>query len=153
MREKRMRASRLRRKPFIWDNHIANDGRARCSHLYLDFWAQGWSIDADMVAGIAINPMNQPHLSRIPLASFGDSSVQADCTFAASVRSICGAALGEEITRDLDLFQHHGLAELDPGTRARLLEKYRGFESPRCSLEIGEWLRGGYEFDPNCLTE
>jgi hypothetical protein len=146
-------ATRLRRKPFIWDNHIANDGRSRCSHLYLDFWSQEWSIDPDLIAGIAVNPMNQPQLSRVSLAAFGQGGLRSNAGVDAAVLSICGAALGAEIIRDLDVFQYQGLSKIDDSMRARLIDKYRRFEPDPCALEIGAWLRGEYEFDPSCLTE
>jgi hyaluronoglucosaminidase len=146
-------AERIGRKPFIWDNHIANDGRTRCSQLYLDFWSQGWSLDAESVAGMAINPMCEPQLSRIPLASFGGFNSRDGDEFAAKVLSLCGAALGKAIIGDLNLFQNQGLSRLDVSMRVELIDKYRHFEPDPYALEIGAWLRGEYEFDPSCLTE
>jgi hyaluronoglucosaminidase len=60
-------AADLGRKPFIWDNHISNDSKIRTNHLFLDPSAGAWEVPADLIAGLAINPMNQPHLSRIAL--------------------------------------------------------------------------------------
>jgi hyaluronoglucosaminidase len=37
-------AADLGRKPFIWDNHIANDAKTRSNHLYLDPSADSWSL-------------------------------------------------------------------------------------------------------------
>ena len=142
-------AGRLGRKPFIWDNHIANDGKTRCSHLYLDLHSTGWSLNSQCIAGLAINPMNQPGLTRVPLAAY----VSSNTTLESQVRSACGAVLGAEILRDIDLFQNRGLAEINSSARALLIEKYRRFEPDWCALEIGAWLRGEYDFDPNCLTE
>jgi hyaluronoglucosaminidase len=150
-------AGRLGRKPFIWDNSLANDGKARCSHLYLDPWSNGWSLNTQLLAGLAINPMNQPHLSRIPLTAIAswlaDPAIrQVNITLESQVRSVCGSVLGAEIFGDLDLFQNQGLSELDDRARELLIDKYRRFESDGCAREIGDWLRGEYNFDPHCLT-
>jgi hypothetical protein len=151
-------AGRLGRKPFIWDNNIANDGRARCARLYLDPYSTGWSLNSRLVAGLAINPMNQPTLSRIPLTAYasaltGPGSQQSDINLESNVRAICGTVLGAEVLSDLDLFQNHGLSEVAASTREKLIDKYRRFEPDSCALEIGAWLRGEYDFDPKCLTE
>ena len=149
--------ARLGRKPFIWDNRIANDGRARCSYLYLDPLSAGWSLNTRLVSGFAINPMNQPGLSRVALAAYGSKLAEArsgdkDATFELNVRSECGAALGSQILCDLDLFQNQGLLALDASARTTLAEKYRSFDPQCCAREIVAWLMGEYAFDPNCLT-
>jgi hypothetical protein len=140
-------AQRLGRKPFIWDNHIANDGRVRSGHLYLQL-AEEWSIDRQRVSGAAINPMNLPNLSRLALgamaARFGvgpDAPVNFD------------PILDAELLRDLDLFQTKGIADLGDDERERLRAKYQRLERTEGALEIDAWLSGEYAFDPNCLTE
>jgi hyaluronoglucosaminidase len=146
-------AERIGRKPFVWDNHLANDGRARCSHLYLNFWSQAWSIDAGSAAGIAINPMCQPQLSRIPLAVFGGITSRDRDEFAQKVYSLCGSTLGKAIVEDSDFFQYQGLTKTDAPLRAQLIKKYADLEPDPYASEVGAWLRGEYEFDPNCLTD
>jgi hypothetical protein len=149
--------ARLGRKPFIWDNHSTNDGKARCSHLYLNPSSTGWSVNPRLVTGIAINPMNQPYVSRLPLATYavllGNAGPPDPSTFESQARSICGADLAAEILKDLDLFQNRGLMQIDDADRERLIEKYRRFEPDVCAQEIGAWLRGEYRFDPYCLTQ
>ena len=151
-------AERLGRKPFIWDNNIANDGKIRSSHLYLDPDSMGWSLNSELTAGVAINPMNQPCLSRLALASFASllcapGTAGREKSFESRVRAICGAPLAAAILEDLDLFQNRGLTEIDDIARERLVEKYRQFEPEGCELEIVAWLNDEYRFDPNCLTE
>jgi len=119
-------AERLGRKPFIWDNHIANDGRDRCAHLFLDIGATGWSLNRDRVAGLAINPMNQPALSRLPLAAFaprflGTAPSSNETSFASLARSLCGAALGAELAVTCDLFQNQGIAALEATAKDSLM--------------------------------
>jgi hypothetical protein len=60
----------MSRKPFIWDNRISNDSRLRTNYLFFDPSVGGWDLPADEIAGFAVNPMNQPHLSRIALCVY-----------------------------------------------------------------------------------
>jgi hypothetical protein len=158
-------AGDIRRKPFIWDNHSSNDSKIRTNHLYLD--PKDWSLAAEHAAGLAVNPMNQPHLSRIALAGYrhlltagaqdtaAATPTPADATsqgFAAICRDLCGAALAERVSGDAELFRSTRLDELDPATRARLLESYERESGNPYAEEIAAWLRGEYVFDPQCLT-
>jgi hyaluronoglucosaminidase len=152
-------ASDIRRKPFIWDNHSSNDSKIRTNHLYLD--PKDWSLATEHAAGLAVNPMNQPHLSRIALAGYQRLlSAGAEPTegvgpsqgFAAICRDLCGAALGARVTADAEIFRSTRLAELDAATRARLLESYERESGNPYAEEIAAWLRGEYVFDPACLT-
>jgi hyaluronoglucosaminidase len=150
-------AERLGRKPFIWDNHIANDGRERCAHLFLDIGATGWSLSRGRVAGLVINPMNQPALSRLPLAAlaarFLGTPTGGQMGFEALARSLYGDALGAELAAACDQFQNQGIAALDESERQSLIEKFCRYEPERCAAEVVSWLRGEYEFDPQCLLE
>jgi hyaluronoglucosaminidase len=147
-------AADMRRKPFIWDNYIANDTRTRTNFLYLDPAAGRWDLPAAAIAGVAINPMNQPHLSRVALRGYqnvltkgpGQSFLPAIC------RELCGPLIAEHLVADLDLLQRKGLAELDAETRRGLLNWYEKQRSNPFADEVAAWLRGEYVFDPACLT-
>jgi hypothetical protein len=144
--------ARLGRRPFIWDNHIANDARDRCAHLYLDAFAGGWSLNTDLASGLAINPMNQPFLSRIPLAACAElTRVRSGLVTLAS--SICGSGFADELISALPLIQNAGLAGLDAPTRAMLIETFGQYEPHDGAAEIIGWLKGEYSFDPDCLTD
>jgi hyaluronoglucosaminidase len=150
-------ADRLGRQPFIWDNNIANDGKVRSSHLYLDPKSMGWRLDRRLTKGVAINPMNQPGLSIIALANYASllsapGTPAYETSFESHVRAICPPHLAAAILEDLDLFQG-GLTKIDPSARQRLTDKYQQLEPARPALEIVAWLNDGYRFDPNCLTE
>jgi hyaluronoglucosaminidase len=149
---------RLGRKPFIWDNHIANDGRERCSHLFLDSDATGWSVSRERIAGLMINPMNQPTLSRLPLAALAAQFLRTlppggRPNFGSLARSLCGDALGTELTAACEHFQNQGIATLGRSERDSLIESFSRYEPERCATEVVGWLRGEYEFDPQCLLE
>ena len=152
-------AAAIGRRPFIWDNHIANDSRTRTNHLYLDPAAGSWRLPADRIAGLAINPMNQPHLSRIALLGYRRLLATATATAAQRRQplreictSLCGEPLAHRLLEDIGLLQDVGLAGLGTETRGSLLDYYGANTSDPYAQEITAWLRGEYAFDPQCLT-
>lgn len=58
----------LGRKPFIWDNYPVNDGKSASDKLFLNPFKDR-SVILDYSSGIAINPMKEPNLSKIPLVT------------------------------------------------------------------------------------
>ena len=146
-------ADDIGRRPFIWDNSIANDSRTRTNFLFLDPAAGAWNLPADHVAGVAINPMNQPYLSRIALRVFQNILTQGPADSLPSIcRELCGPVVADHLLADLELLQIKGLAELDTDTRRRLLKDYEQRQSNPFAAEVAAWLRGEYVFDPACLT-
>jgi hyaluronoglucosaminidase len=150
-------AADIGRRPFIWDNHITNDARTRTDHLYLDPAAGSWGLPVDRVAGLAINPMNQPYLSRIALAGYrqlltpGPKSEPRQALRGICMR-LCGQPLAQRLLEDIDLLQESGLAKLDAAQRRTLLDFYGAETGSPYAQEIAAWLRGEYVFDPQCLT-
>ena len=147
-------AADIGRKPFIWDNYVANDSRTRTNYLFLDPSAGAWNLPADRAAGIAFNPMNQPYLSRIALRGFQDvlsAGPGGDC-LPSNCRELCGPLVAEHLLADIDLLQNKGLAQIDAGTQRRLLDWYQQQQSNPFAAEVAAWLRGEYLFDPECLT-
>jgi len=148
-------AAEIRRRPFIWDNHISNDSRIRTNHLFLDPSTAAWELPAGLVAGLAINPMNQPYLSRIALCGYQyllEEPTGRRQLFPDACRHLCNSPLAEQLVADVNLLQKTGLNQLDTDTRRRLLDWYgrQGFNP--YAQEIADWLRGDYVFDPQCLT-
>jgi hyaluronoglucosaminidase len=147
-------AADIGRKPFIWDNSIANDSRTRTNFLFLDPAAGAWNLPADRVAGVAFNPMNQPYLSRIALRGFQNILTQGTRRdlLPSICRELCGSLVAEHLLADIDLMQKNGLAQLDADTRRRLLNRYEQQQLNPFAAEVAAWLRGEYVFDPACLT-
>jgi hyaluronoglucosaminidase len=147
-------AADIGRKPFIWDNYVANDSSTRTNFLFLDPAAGAWSLPADRIAGVAINPMNQPYLSRIALRGFKNILTQRSGgdLLPSICRELCGPVVAEHLLADIDLLQNKGLAQLDADTRHRLLNQYQKQQSNPFAAEVAAWLRGEYVFDPACLT-
>jgi len=150
-------AADLGRKPFIWDNYISNDSRTRTNYLFLDPSAGAWELPGDLVAGLAINPMNQPHLSRIALCGYQHLLAKQPSRGLEQVlpdicRKLFGSSFAERLIADGALLQKAGLNQLDIDIRHRLLAWYGTEESNPYAQEIAAWVRGDYEFDPQCLT-
>ena len=144
-------ATHLNRKPFIWDNSISNDSRIRTDHLYLDPSADGWKMPVDLAAGLAINPMNQAHLSRIALGRFwqllANEPASTDWP-----RNLCGPKLAAQLQEDGDLFRKSGLSQMNSQACNQLLGRYEFHDSNLYAKEVTAWLRNEYAFDPGCLT-
>jgi hyaluronoglucosaminidase len=146
-------AADIRRKPFIWDNRISNDSKIRTNHLYLD--PGEWSLAVERAAGLAVNPMNQPHLSRIALAGYRHlltGGADLEQAFPSICRALCGDSLGARVADDAALFKDTRLDELDATLLAHLLAFYEREADNVYAAEIAAWLRGEYVFDPQCLT-
>lgn len=150
-------ADLLRRQPFLWDNYPVNDSASMAPFLHLGPFRDRPKPLLRLIAGHAVNPMNQPCLSRIPLVSLADSysdrsAYDPDRSFAAACDALCGAELGGMIVDDLDLFQRTGLEQMTPEERNAATQRYHAFEGNPYAEEILGWLRGDYSFDPACLT-
>jgi hypothetical protein len=148
-------ASDLGRKPFIWDNHIANDAKTRSNHLYLDPSADSWSLAMSAAAGLAINPMNQPHLSRIALRGYRyllTTGPNLRSALPGICRELAGPDVAELLIEDLGPLQNEGLSRLEEALRRRLLERYEREAGNPYADEVAAFLRGEYVFDPQCLT-
>jgi hyaluronoglucosaminidase len=146
-------SSKIGRKPFIWDNSIANDSKTRVNFLFLDPSA-GWELSIEQVAGFAVNPMNQPYLSRIALAGYqlllsgARGILLSDAAY-----EVCGRSFADRLLEDAHLLQTRGLAGLGSEARAALLGRYACDAGNPYAQEISSWLRGEYAFDPQCLTD
>jgi hypothetical protein len=148
----------LGRKPFLWDNYPVNDGAKISKFLHLKAFANRPGSLADLTAGHAANPMNQPWLSRIPLYSLPRSYTEnldydPRKTLREAVQQLCGENLARQLLKDIDLLQTQGLDRMVPAQKKELIAQYRSLDSSPYAREIIAWLRGEYAFDPACLTD
>jgi hyaluronoglucosaminidase len=147
----------LGRKPFLWDNYPVNDSAVKSNLLQLRAMNQSHSQIQNHVSGHALNPMNQPWLSQIPLATLPrayreHNNYNPDKVLVEIATELCGEKLAQTLLQDLPLLQDKGLAKMSAEEKAELLERYSAFpQNPFC-IEIIDWLKGGYVFDPACLT-
>jgi hyaluronoglucosaminidase len=151
-------AERIRRKPFLWDNYPVNDSKRASPFIFLRAFENRGAHLTELLSGHAVNPMKQPWLSQIPLASLAlnysqGSSYDRDLVSMMCINQVCGEELGKLIGEDLALFNDVGGAALSEEQRRHLRARYEPrIENPICR-EIVTWLNGGYEFDPACLTD
>ena len=60
--------------------------------------------------------------------------------------------LGEQLVQDSTTFQDKGLEGFSDKEKASLVERYTPYQDHPMVGEIFDWLKGEYEFDPDCLT-
>jgi hyaluronoglucosaminidase len=146
-------ANEIGRKPFIWDNHIANDSKIRVNQLFLDPTAGGWSLDKRHAAGLAINGMNQAYLTQIALVGYRQL-LFGTCTesLAEVWRQLGGSRFAALLLEDAKELQCTGLKEMNSATRAILLQRYASDPADPYAQEVVAWLKGQFAFDPSCLT-
>ena len=149
-------AGLLKRRPVIWDNYPVNDGRLTSEHLHLLPYSGRPQALPEWSAGHVVNPMNQPTLSQFVLRSLFDlygsaEGYDLDGALNRGLSWLNDEGLAKSLAGDIDVFQAQGLSSLNELERSRLLNKYASFNHP-VAEEIVDWLSGGYQFDPACLT-
>lgn len=146
------------RQPFLWDNYPVNDGAVKSNLLQLRAFDQSHSQLKGKIAGHAINPMNQPWLSQIPLASLPlayiqQENYQPDAAFKKITRQLCGEKIAQQLIDDIELLQDRGLKNLSASEKFQLRQSYTQYPDNPYAQEVIDWLDGAYTFDPTCLTE
>jgi len=138
-------AEKLRRKPTLWDNYPVNDGPLMSRRLHLRGFTGRCHTIADHVAGHAINPALQPHLSLIPAATLVASYREGDGyaylnAFREAARSLAGEPLAALLEEDLHALQDRGL-DTPADDLARLRARYATVDHPM-AMEVVRWLDG-----------
>ncbi len=148
----------FQRKVFLWDNYPVNDGAIKSKHLHLLPVHSSHADLAPYINGHAANPMNQAHLSQIPLLSLtahfqnsANSNSLSDTT--QLFIAIAGEQLGQELFNDAQLFQTAGLNNMDEDQKRHTINRYQAYLPNPLAKEVIDWLQGEYTFDPACLTE
>ncbi|WP_083921414.1 beta-N-acetylglucosaminidase domain-containing protein [Dasania marina] len=138
----------LNRKPLLWDNVFANDGKKTADFLPLMRLQGRDSSLQRSSAGVAVNPMNQPHIAKLALRAYdavlrdNDGDLLKHCDH---------ADLRWLLQRDQLLFSQQGLVAISPIQSRHLLADYERIPHP-IAQDISAWLSGAYRFDPACLT-
>lgn len=146
------------RQPFLWDNYPVNDGAVKSNLLQLRPFDKSHSQLDKKIAGHAVNPMNQPWLSQIPLTSLPLAYQQQNAydpatAFRKITRVLCGDKLAQQLSNDMEALQDRGLKNLNDKERQELRANYMYYGVNPYAQEIIDWLDGHYTFDPACLTE
>lgn len=139
---------KLRRKPVLWDNYPVNDTPTLCKFLHLRGFTGRPPELAHALRGHMINPMNQPHLSRIPAETLVMNYAQGESYSAAqaftdSAREILGDELARELETDLSTFADAGLDQIPEALKKEMTRKYSGFDHP-AARELRQWLCGEF---------
>ncbi len=148
-------AAILGRKPLLWDNYPVNDGRKSSRFLNtLPFKGRPPEL-AQWCRGHYVNPMNQYHLSLLPLMSlagvYTESSRSREERFEDALATL-PAPLAAILSRHAEAFQYQGLDEMSPTEKQLLAHSSAAINHP-AAAELAAWLREEYRFDPGCLTE
>lgn len=149
-------AALLGRAPALWDNYPVNDGRLTSNFLHLrPYSGRSGSLREQLSAHI-VNPMNQPHLSRLVLSTLASlyrhpQRYSVDTAWEEVLSTIAEPGFANCLRRDAGLFQQRGLEGLSAQHKRDLSAEYAGFQDP-AAAEIVHWLAGAYAFDPACLT-
>ncbi len=139
----------FRRKPFLWDNYPVNDTDWLKHRLRLySFTSRPWQL-SDWCRGHAVNPMIQPGLSMIPLATLPDLYRQKDqfnahASFRQATYDVCGAPLAAAIEDNLICLSEEGRCYFSDFTRQRLENTFKVFQGEREQpfvREILHWLQ------------
>lgn len=150
-------SEKIQRKPLLWDNYPVNDGRKISRFLHLQPVHDRPAQLGDWCNGHLANPMNQPVLSQLPLASLACSyrvaeKYSAEIFWNENLLELVGVELALLLQRDAALFQTQGLDALSANKRAELIADYAKINHP-AAREVIEWLQEQYQFDPECLND
>ena len=140
-------AKALRRRPVLWDNYPVNDGPTMSLHLHLRAFTGRSGLSDAEVRGHAINPANQPTLSRIPARTLAEAYRRGEDydygdAWLTAARAVLGDDLARLVQRHLYLFQDTGLDRLGALT-PKLRARYAAIDHP-AAREIVAWLDGAY---------
>lgn len=141
----------LQRKPFLWDNYPVNDDRKMAPFIHLrPFQNRGPEL-AELTAGHAVNPMRQPWLSLVPLATLeanyrDGAAYDRSMALKTALSRHCTPPLASLLEQDIELLQDVGREALTETQRVHLRSRYEGYRGDRHADEILKWLHGDYQF-------
>ena len=135
------------RKPVIWDNVFANDGKNTADYLPLLTRLDRAPALKDAASGVCINPMNQSEIAKLALRVYQRVLDGVDSDFS----DVCDPCLSNLLKRDADAFTLKGLGQLTASQSQQYLKEYATIAHPQAE-DVCSWLRGEYKFDPACLT-
>ncbi|MGN1356400.1 MAG: beta-N-acetylglucosaminidase domain-containing protein [Succinivibrionaceae bacterium] len=144
------------RKPFLWDNYPVNDGKNLADYLFLEPFSNRGPEICELTSGHGINPMREPLVNKLVLATLpfsyrGKSLTLASPEYWELSEKILGSGTSCQLRQDCEIFARSGRASLDQDKLADLTEIYNRIGTPS-ALEICRYLKGDYAFDPDCLT-
>ncbi|MFK8042882.1 beta-N-acetylglucosaminidase domain-containing protein [Congregibacter sp.] len=131
----------------IWDNYPVNDSRARSPHIYVDPLQGRAEGLRGLIGSHWCNAMNQPALSLPALASlpalYGVRAPERD-------RVLEEAGTDQQMVEACMPLSRSPLNMITDAERHALA--LAASRETMAASELRDWLSGGYEFDPDCLT-
>ncbi|MCC8371338.1 MAG: protein O-GlcNAcase [Rickettsia endosymbiont of Pseudomimeciton antennatum] len=125
----------FKRKVVLWDNYPVNDT------VYLTDYLRIFAITArpaelsSWVSGIAFNPMLQPYMSMIPMATaknlFSSTWYNPRQAYLQVLNELCGAKLAQAIDQNLPYFLWRGIKRTEPVNIDRMLKLFGLFTEQR----------------------
>ncbi|WP_027873792.1 beta-N-acetylglucosaminidase domain-containing protein [Spongiibacter marinus] len=148
-------ASILGRRPLLWDNYPVNDGKKSSRFLNtLPFSGRPASLKT-LTRGHFVNPMNQFHLSLLPLMGlaslYSGKNIAQDTIFKTALGSL-PEDMAQILAEYAPMFQNKGLDGMPAALKAAIASRCDRIAHPAAG-ELAAWLREEYRFDPGCLTE
>lgn len=143
------------RKPFIWDNYPVNDGRKLADFLFFKpFSGRNWL--PEFAAGSAVNPMREPYLGMLTLATLQRDLAWDSVEFLSEehidmVSELAGENFARLFARDARRFAAEGLSSINEKDRKSLAREYRAIGG-NFAEDAARYLEGQFKFDPACLT-
>ncbi|GAB5414345.1 MAG: beta-N-acetylglucosaminidase domain-containing protein [Congregibacter sp.] len=143
-------ARRLGRPLSLWDNYPVNDSKLRSEHIYAQPLPHRDPSMSQNLAAHWCNAMNQAALSLPALASlpalYGVGTAEfhqvlTEAGLTPNVITAC-APLSTQTRSEFLAAAVESHGQFDPQSGETL-----------AALELSAWLRGEYEFDPDCLTD
>lgn len=166
------------RKVFIWDNYPVNDGKKASSHLYLTPFKDR-TILKEFSSGIAINPMKQAHLSKIPLASLeyalSNNEIQnlndkiletaffnnslSITSIESSIKSYFDGIDNTNyheffnfLASHANIFANTPIESFSDTEKSNIISILENLPKNVLITELINFIKGKYAFDPDCLT-
>lgn len=103
----------LKRKPLLWDNYPVNDSPRLTPFLHLDGFKNRTREIKKICSGHTINPMVQPYLSQLPLATLSDFYLDDSYDVSKSTekhgKRLFGDDLWDVLKDDIDSFENRGV--------------------------------------------
>lgn len=131
----------------LWDNYPVNDSRARSPHIYTDPLQGRSAALGGVISSHWCNAMNQPALSLPALASLPALYGALNQQWEGALEE---AGVDEALIEACEPLASRTLDSLEDSERAKL--DFAASKDSLAASELRDWLGGGYEFDPECLT-
>ena len=148
-------ASKLGRRPFLWENLYANDGPRNCNFLKVVPYSGRPAGVLSRISGAGFNLMNQAHLSRIAFLS-AKRVLLTGCDPVEDLKRVEEETQSPDfaafLRKEAPVFASQGLSGLGDSKKQELLEQCARFSDPS-AREIADWLRGEYSVGAECLTD